>query len=168
MREEGEEDSSGGGVAVRPFRYSVRRLDLTHCNELRLSDLRIQHTSLPGITSVASEGALEDVGHAGNSSTVGRAETSKAVRRSASTPYSKPAHTSYAPRDCGAPSRSRMRVQSAPTGHLGDYETGDEADWRPKGYKPSVGGDVFRFGLEQAVFPRVSSPSSTNSSPWPS
>ncbi|CAM9653059.1 unnamed protein product [Ectocarpus sp. 12 AP-2014] len=133
MREEGEEDSSGGGVAVRPFRYSVRRLDLTHCNELHLSDLRIQHTSLPGITSVASEGAPEDVGHAGNSSTVGRAKTSKAIRRSAGTPYSKPAHTSYAPRDRGATSRSRTRVQSAPTGHLGDAATGDEGDWRPKG-----------------------------------
>ncbi|CAM9258655.1 unnamed protein product [Ectocarpus sp. 4 AP-2014] len=168
LREEGEEDSNGGGVVVRPFRYSVRRLDLTHCNELRLSDLRIQHTSLPGITSVASEGAPEDVGHAGCSSTVGRVETSKEIRRSASTPYSKPAHTSYAPRDCAAASRSRMRVQSAPTGHLGDAATGDEADWRPKGHKPPVGGDVFRFGLEQAVVPRVSSPSSTNSSPWPS
>ncbi|CAM9261120.1 unnamed protein product, partial [Ectocarpus sp. 8 AP-2014] len=166
MREEGEEDSSGGGVTVRPFRYSVRRLDLTHCNELRLSDLRIQHTSLPGITSVTSEGAPEDVGHPGNSPTVGRAETSKAIRRSASTPYSKPAHASSAPRDCRAASRSRMRAQSASTGHLGDAATDDEADWRPKGYKPPVGGDVFRFGLEQTVVPRVSSPSSTNSSPW--
>lgn len=155
-------------ISRPPVRYSVRRLDLTHCNEIRLSDLRIHHEPLPGIIPVASDGAPEDLEHAGTSSTVGCAETSNTIRRSASTPYSKPAHTSSAPRDCGAASRNRMRVQSAPTGHLGGAATGHEADWWSKGYKPSTGGNVIRFGLEQAVVPRVSSPASTNSSPWPS
>ncbi|CAN0088826.1 unnamed protein product, partial [Ectocarpus sp. 6 AP-2014] len=172
MREEGDEERSGGGVTVRPFsppvRYAVRRLDLTHCNELRLSDLRIQHAPLPEITSVTSEGAPEDVGHAGSSSAVGRAETSKTIQRRASTPYSKPAHTSSAPRDCGAASHGRTRVQSAPTRHLDGATTGDEVDWWSKGCKPPIAGDVIRFGLEQAIVPRVSSPSSTNLSPWPS
>lgn len=144
-------------------RYSVRRLDHTHCEEIRLSDLRVRQSPLLGTSEAGTDqtpaSRTQHVQGGTYPPTSGNSIATPAgnIGRRSSAPKVIVADAKMAARIHTATRQDRSRVRSAPTSNQGG---------RCNVLKG--GSDVIRFGIAQEIVPRVSLASSPGPSPWPS
>ena len=145
-------------------RYSVRRLDHTHCEEIRLSDLRVRQSSLSGPAEADPDKTpapqnQHKVRSSARPSTSGnsiQAPAGSARQRSSAAEGDDVPDAKRAARIDAATRRDRWsRVRSAPTSDQGG-----------RGHAAKRGGNVIRFGVEQEIVPRLSAASSPGPSPW--